>query len=663
METDIRDVIAATKQQQQKQVILSSLSPSCPTKISRARTETKTKTKRSRSDDIKDLVAAAKSSSSAPFPVRGLPNTKNKSTDKKKGVTQFKSKPNKSKSTKQEQTPKAPMKKLILDEDWDEDDMSFITMPRALRQKKKRKDRVIVVKESKKKKAKNKKESESSFNTEELTVTVTEPNEEQALKPKKKKKDNKVGGQKTKKSKSPKDDAVPTQAPLYVCEDIKNVVTAKPVEPDEESTRASTSTRTAKTEINTNKKLKPIESSASERTSSSRLDATDESSSLDNDAMSKKKKMKKKKNAIPNTNRHDIPTNAITPDETAPDNDGLEDRQTTDMAARNNYPSADGYDEEQGVMFPRQLSSRKTQRSQQPEPKKGSTRNLPRSHIIDAQEKEDEVDSEAGRRRRKFLCLVSTLVCCMLLIVLLGVLIFLLVNMDDDDPFEEATQVPDQFIDDDDFFYDDESGVAPGVRTTEMAIYDYNCDYNDQDGYAHVWDQCACDDTVSVVPQDVAQMHALLVERLYPLFYGKATFTTSNAYCDPVNLALLWLASGDNRDAGSLRQRFVLALIFFTMDGPEWDHQNEWMAPLNECLWLGNQCNKWDVVNSLALDSNNIFGTVRDTSTILSVCLCLDYLLLADFQESLVASFGTWSPGWTAIHFLYSESLDGHPSY
>jgi hypothetical protein len=650
METDIRDVIAATKRQQQQQLILSSVSPSCPTKTSRARTETKTKRSRS-ADDIKDLVVASKSSSSAPIPVRSLPNPRNKSTDKKKGVIQSKS--SKSKSTKPE-TPRAPIKKLILDQDWDEDDMSFITVPKALRPKKKRKEQVIV-NMSKKKKAKNKKESESSFDTEELTVTVTEPNEEQALKPKKKKKDNKASNQKTKESISPYGDAVPTQTPLYVYEDIKNVATAKSVEPEDESTRASTSTRTAQTEINTNKKLKPIESLASERTSSSRVDETDESSNLDNDAIPKKKeKKKKKKNAIPNTNRYDTPTNAITPDETAPDNDGLEDRQTTDMAAQNNDSPTDGYDEEQGVMIPRQPSSRKTQRSQKPEAKKGPTRNLPKSHFIDAQEKEDEVDLEVGRRRRKFLCLVSTLVCCMLLIIILGVLLLLLVNMDDKDPFEEATQDPVQFIDDDDFFYDDENGVAPGVRTTEMAIYDYNCDYNDQDGYAHVWDQCACDGTVSVVPQDVAQMHALLVERLYPLFYGSAAFTTSNAYCDPVNLALLWLASGDNRDAGYIRQRFVLALIFFGMDGPEWDHQNEWMTPLNECLWLGNQCNKWDVVNSLALDSNNIFGTVRDTWTIHSVCLCLDYLLLADFQKSLVASFGTWSPGWTAIHFVYS---------
>ena len=75
-------------------------------------------------------------------------------------------------------------------------------------------------------------------------------------------------------------------------------------------------------------------------------------------------------------------------------------------------------------------------------------------------------------------------------------------------------------------------------------------------------------------------------------------------------MALIWLASGDNRDAGYIRQRYALVLVFILMQGPAWDYTNEWLTPINECLWLGLQCNNWDVVNSLALDTNNIFGTV-----------------------------------------------------
>jgi hypothetical protein len=216
-------------------------------------------------------------------------------------------------------------------------------------------------------------------------------------------------------------------------------------------------------------------------------------------------------------------------------------------------------------------------------------------------------------------------VCCLLFLIILIVVMVLLVK-EDASPNVASTFPPRNSTaevesgTDDDFFYNDELIVAPGTRTSEMAGYDYDCDYENQNGYPSVWDQCSCDEEITVVPDDVAGLREELIEKLLPIFYGNVTYTTPISSCDPVNMALIWLASGDNRDAGYIRQRFVLALTFFAMQGPEWDYRNEWLSPLHECLWLGCQCNNWDVINSFAIDTNNVFGKVR----ILPSCVFLE---------------------------------------
>jgi hypothetical protein len=111
-----------------------------------------------------------------------------------------------------------------------------------------------------------------------------------------------------------------------------------------------------------------------------------------------------------------------------------------------------------------------------------------------------------------------------------------------------------------------------------------------------------------VVPDDVVQMRDLIIARMFPKFYGNITLPVDS--CDIINQALIWLSSGDMRDAGEIRQRFGLGVSYFGLNGTIWDYTDEWMSDINECLWLGVQCNNRDTVNSLALDTNNIFGPV-----------------------------------------------------
>lgn len=216
---------------------------------------------------------------------------------------------------------------------------------------------------------------------------------------------------------------------------------------------------------------------------------------------------------------------------------------------------------------------------------------MPQKQNYEQESENDDDISETSRRRSRVLCFIWICVCCLLFAIILIVVAVLLVKNDDNKMVESSplpvnTSGEVESETDDDFFYTDELIVSPGLITTEMAEFDYDCDYNDQDGYPHVWDQCNCDGVISDVPEDVANLREELIIRLLPQVYGGNNYNAPISSCNPSNMALLWLASGKNRDTGNLRQRFVLALSFFAMGGPSWDYRDGWLTPLNECLWL-----------------------------------------------------------------------------
>lgn len=223
---------------------------------------------------------------------------------------------------------------------------------------------------------------------------------------------------------------------------------------------------------------------------------------------------------------------------------------------------------------------------------------------------EDEEERRRRARRRRAWCCCLILLCCLLILIIL-LIIFLLARKEDDSVSDTPAPTFAPFVDDtdDDYYYDDDIILAPGVVTTCMAPVDYNCDYNDQECFANVWDQCNCDGEITQIPDDVGQMRQLIIDRMFYKFYP-ANYTLDASSCDPQNMALLWLAAGDNRDAGEPRQRYALALSYFQLNGTIWDYDDEWLGELNECLWLGVQCNNRDTVNSMALDTNNVFGPV-----------------------------------------------------
>jgi hypothetical protein len=228
---------------------------------------------------------------------------------------------------------------------------------------------------------------------------------------------------------------------------------------------------------------------------------------------------------------------------------------------------------------------------------------------------EDEFDEEEeakkrARRRRAWCCCLILLCCLLILIVLL--LVWLLIWNKDDVIAETEAPTLTPFIDDtdDDFFYDDDIQLSPGFITSCMADYDGNCKFVDQACFPNVVDQCNCNGKITIVPGDVTAMRDLIMDRVARKFFGE-NFTVSIDMCSPANMAMIWMASGNNRDSGEARQRYSLAMGYYGLNGTIWDYDDAWMSELNECLWLGVQCNNRDAVNSLQMDTNNLFGQVR----------------------------------------------------
>jgi Leucine rich repeat len=83
----------------------------------------------------------------------------------------------------------------------------------------------------------------------------------------------------------------------------------------------------------------------------------------------------------------------------------------------------------------------------------------------------------------------------------------------------------------------------------------------------------------------------------------------------PQGLALSWLAS-DIRDATMIawrmRQRYTLAVLYFSLNGKWWLNNTDWLSSHHECLWYSDrqQCDSNDHWIILSMPRNNVSGTL-----------------------------------------------------
>jgi hypothetical protein len=264
--------------------------------------------------------------------------------------------------------------------------------------------------------------------------------------------------------------------------------------------------------------------------------------------------------------------------------------------------------------------------------------------------------AEKRRRRRAIACLIC---CCCLILLIILLLIFLVFKKDepkdtvDDDAYADEGYV-------DDFFGFGDGLVPDNVQTTPMDPWvKDDCDFSDQI-QPHVISQCLCYGKISIVADDIRELYTLIKTRLMPELYTEegTMWNEPITSCDPRNQALLWLSSGDVRRSGDLVQKFLTSTAYIAMNGTKWDYQNLWMTEANECLWLGLQCNERFQIHTLALDTINIFGTVR-TSIRNCACTFSDnlFVLIALTSRSSTAPHRTPSVPWleSTLHHSFSH--------
>jgi hypothetical protein len=92
---------------------------------------------------------------------------------------------------------------------------------------------------------------------------------------------------------------------------------------------------------------------------------------------------------------------------------------------------------------------------------------------------------------------------------------------------------------------------------------------------------------------------------------GKALQTTDT----PQYLAFSWLAKDSSLDSYSNRekiQRFVLATLYFSTNGPNWKLSDGWMSDADECDWFNYRplCDDQGLVSEIDLRENSLSGTL-----------------------------------------------------
>jgi hypothetical protein len=126
----------------------------------------------------------------------------------------------------------------------------------------------------------------------------------------------------------------------------------------------------------------------------------------------------------------------------------------------------------------------------------------------------------------------------------------------------------------------------------------------------HVIAQCLCYGTIDTVAIDTLQLYGTIKNDINQFLYGGGNKLQQEGSesCSMENQALVWISSGNTRDAGHFYQRYVLVLTFLQLNGTLWDTNDLWMSDVNECSWFGLQCNSNFEIESIILDSVNVRG-------------------------------------------------------
>lgn len=170
------------------------------------------------------------------------------------------------------------------------------------------------------------------------------------------------------------------------------------------------------------------------------------------------------------------------------------------------------------------------------------------------------------------------------------------------------------------------NAAAPSTTpTTDTCDYVASASQNQQ---VDPFVQCECFQRVTQVVDPVASVYNSLIVML------NASSDLSMDSCSAENVALLWFASdlvnmdrqediGVMLDKDSI-SRFVLAFLYASWGGTEWDDTTNWLTTSSECVWYGVDCDNNGNLVSLSLPKNNVHGPLDTKLALLQNLTLLD---------------------------------------
>merc|ERR1712194_178678 len=78
-------------------------------------------------------------------------------------------------------------------------------------------------------------------------------------------------------------------------------------------------------------------------------------------------------------------------------------------------------------------------------------------------------------------------------------------------------------------------------------------------------------------------------------------------------------------------QRYILAVLFYSLGGSAWKDNRGWLSSESECTWKHITCNNKNEVTMLWLKNNNLIGTLPHE---LAFIYSLDTLVIHDNKVS-----------------------------
>jgi len=127
--------------------------------------------------------------------------------------------------------------------------------------------------------------------------------------------------------------------------------------------------------------------------------------------------------------------------------------------------------------------------------------------------------------------------------------------------------------------------------------------------------QCMCYGNVTLVAPETMVRYDELKNDLIPLLYPSGNTGVEDGSCSTRNLALLGVAQ-DSVASDSSRDRFLLTVLFYLMNGESWLLKDQWLSSDSFCSWYGISCNTnangSSSVQEIILFDNGLSGALSD---------------------------------------------------